>query len=55
MTIQRKTNCYQKNKNEVEENAKGQRSTCDRQMHIAKFQEKKDKLKHVLGGLQEGL
>ena len=30
------------------------RSTCDRQMHIAKLQKKKGKFKHGLGGLQKG-
>ena len=32
-----------------------ERSTCDREMHIAKLQEKKGKFKHSLVGLQEGL
>ena len=31
------------------------RSTYDRQMYIAKLQEKKDKFKHGLDRLQEGL
>ena len=54
MIIQRKANYYQKNKEEAEERAKRKKINVI-EMHIAKLKEKKDKFKHGLGQLQEGL
>ena len=38
-----------------ENRPRGERSICDRQIHIAKLQEQENKFNHGLGGLQEGL